>query len=64
MLSLPSIKVLVGVIAAAMLMTACATQNANTGTNANTSYYGVPAMYPPSPSVSAMKPSNAPVIRI
>ncbi|OPH39163.1 outer membrane lipoprotein [Moraxella lacunata] len=45
MSSLPSIKVLVGVIAAAMLMTACATQNANTSTNANTGYYGVPAMY-------------------
>lgn len=45
MSSLPSIKVLVGVIAAAMLMTACATQNTNASTNANTGYYGVPAMY-------------------
>ncbi|AWY21151.1 BON domain-containing protein [Moraxella bovis] len=45
MSSLPSIKVLVGVIATAMLMTACATQNANTSTNASTGYYGVPAMY-------------------
>lgn len=34
-----------GVIATAMLMTACATQNTNTSTNASTGYYGVPAMY-------------------
>lgn len=43
MSSLSSIKVLVGVIATAMLMTACATQNANS--NINNGYYGVPVIY-------------------